>query len=270
MGIEVAEDAPSTLYYYCENHGGNGDGTGGMGGKICIIDKIEDEDMSCRNAVIRVNNIGEGGRVTAITLMNAGTGYEKGSTNLLTKGGNGTSLTFDIVNSTTEGNISGVSVRNGGKNYQVGDLVTPLCNFGGRVIPKTGIGVTAVIVKETGWGYKPWPNGDLGGMNRTWADRCQTIVHRGNGDWDTPYSYGEVATLYLGDCITLPAEQKVCIDHDFTEDMIPGSTLVREQILPKDMTAIEWGGGIGGSGIGVTYVDPGTRAFEDAIPDPNK
>jgi hypothetical protein len=268
VGIEVAEDAPSTLYYYCENHGGNGDGTGGMGGKICIIDKIEDEDMSCRNAVIRVNNIGEGGRVTAITLMNAGTGYEKGSTNLLTKGGEGTSLTFDIVNATDQGNITGVSVRNGGKNYEVGDLVTPLCNFGGRVIPKTGIGVTAVIVKETGWGYKPWPNGDLGGMNRTWADRCQTIVHRGNGDWDTPYSYGEVATLYIGDCITLPAKEVVCIDHDFTEDMIPGSTVVREEILPRDMTDIKWGGDIG-SGTGVDLLDQGTRAFEDAIPDPN-
>ena len=32
-----------------------------------------------------------------IRLLNAGTGYAEGTTNLLTKGGNGTSLTFDIV-----------------------------------------------------------------------------------------------------------------------------------------------------------------------------
>ena len=190
----------------------------------------------------------DNGSVIAIRLLNAGTGYAEGTTNLLTKGGNGTSLTFDIVNSTQEGNITGVSVRNGGKGYSVGDKITPICNFGGRVIPKTGIGVTAVLVKETGWGYKPWPNGDLGGMNRTWADRCQTIVHRGNGDWDTPYSYGQVATLYIGDCIRLPAEKEVCIDRDFTVDMLPGSTVVREEISPRDMTDIEWGGGIGGPG----------------------
>ena len=40
-----------------------------------------------------------------------------------------------------------------------GDKITPICNFG-KVIPKTGTGVVDVIVKETGWGYKPWPNGD--------------------------------------------------------------------------------------------------------------
>tara|TARA_B100001109_G_scaffold225841_1_gene199571 strand:- start:3655 stop:9777 length:6123 start_codon:yes stop_codon:yes gene_type:complete len=259
--IGVAQTAPDTLYYYCENHPK-------MGGKICIIDQIPDDNMSCRNAQVEVTGVNENGSVIAIRLLNPGTGYGEGTTNLLTKGGSGTSLAFDIVRSTQEGNITGVSVRNGGKGYSVGDKITPICNFGGKVIPKTGIGVTAVLVKETGWGYKPWKNGDWGGMNRTWADRCQTIVHRANGDWDTPYSYGEVATLYLGDCITLPAKQKVCIDRNFTEDMIPGSTLVRESILPQDMTDIQWGG-LFGDGIDVVFVDPGTRAYEDAIPDPN-
>tara|TARA_Y100001970_G_scaffold228962_1_gene283801 strand:- start:6146 stop:12469 length:6324 start_codon:yes stop_codon:yes gene_type:complete len=260
--IDVQPDAPDTLYYYCENHPK-------MGGKICIIDQIELEDMSCRNAQIEVTAINsDNGSVIATRLLNPGTGYLQGTTNLLTKGGNGTSLTFDITGSTTEGNITGVSVRNGGKGYAVNDVITPICNFGGKVIPKTGIGVTAVIVKETGWGYKPWPNGDLGGMNRTWADRCQTIVYRANGDWDIPYSYGQVATLYIGDCITLPAQSQVCIDQNFTEDMIPGSTIVREQILPQDMTDIEWGG-LFGDGTEVGFVDPGTRAFEDAVPDAN-
>ena len=257
--IGVAQTAPDTLYYYCENHSG-------MGGKICIIDQIDDEDMSCRNAQVRVNDVNEQGSVIAITLMNPGTGYESGTTNLLTKGGSGTSLTFDIANSTTEGNITGLQVSNGGKDYQPGDIITPICNFGGRVPQKTGTGVVEVIVKETGWGYKPWPTGETGGMGRTWAGRCQTIVHRGNGDWDTPYSYGEVATLYLGDCITLPAKEVVCIDRNFTEDMIPGSTIVREQILPKDMTDIDWGG-LFTDGIDVVFVDPGTRAYEDAIAD---
>ncbi len=267
--IDVQPEAPDTLYYYCENHGGVG-GVGGMGGKICIIDQIDLEDMSCRNAQIEITDVSpDDGRVLAIRLLNPGTGYLQGTTNLLTKGGSGTSLTFDIVRSTAEGNITGVSVSNGGKGYTSGDLITPICNFGGKVPPKTGTGVVEVVVQETGWGYKPWKTGDWGGMNRTWADRCQTIVHRGNGDWDTPYSYGEVATLYIGDCITLPAEEKVCIDRDFTEDMIPGSTIVREEILPRDMTDIEWGGGVG-TGFGADIViGTGTRDYEDAIPDPN-
>ena len=106
-------------------------------------------------------------------------------------------------------------------------------------------------------------------MNRTWADRCQTIVHRVNGDWDTPYNYGEVATLYIGDCIRLPSQEKVCIDKDFTEDMIPGSTVVREEILPRDMTDIEWGGGIDGGTTGTDIVlDAVVLAdYENAIPD---
>ena len=84
----------STLYYYCENHPK-------MGGKICIVDGIEEENMSCRNAQIEVTDINpDNGSVIAIRLLNAGTGYLEGTTNLLTKGGEGTSLTFDIVNST--------------------------------------------------------------------------------------------------------------------------------------------------------------------------
>ena len=258
--IDVQPDAPDTLYYYCENHPK-------MGGKICIVDGIEPENMSCRNAQLEVTDVNENGSVIAIRLLNSGTGYAEGTTNLLTKGGNGTSLTFDIVNSTQEGNINLARVNNGGKGYAVGDKITPICNFK-KVTPKTGTGVVDVIVKETGWGYKPWPNGDWGGMERTWADRCQTIVHRANGDWDTPYSYGQVATLYIGDCIRLPAEKEVCIDRDFTVDMLPGSTVVREEISPRDMTDIEWGGGIGG-GTGADLGDAATRAYENAIPDPN-
>ena len=61
-----------------------------MGGKICIVDGIEPEDMSCRNAEVEVTDVNENGSVIAIRLLNPGTGYEEGTTNLLTKGGSGT------------------------------------------------------------------------------------------------------------------------------------------------------------------------------------
>ena len=212
--IEVDVDTPDTLYYYCENHPK-------MGAKINIVDAEDEVDTSLggRNATIRVNDIGEDGRVIAITLLSGGTGYGAGSTNVLTVGGNGTSLAFDIVNVGTDGNITGVQVSNGGKNYKVGDIVTPVVNLGTKLVKKEGTGVVKVIIKE-----------------RTWAERCQTIVHRSNGDWDTPYNYGEIITLYEGDCITLPAEEEVCIDDDFDISKLPGAQLVDEAVLPRDMT----------------------------------
>ena len=79
--IKVADDAPDTLYYYCENHPE-------MGGKICIIDGILPGDVSCRNAEVEVTDIAppegfvgpvRGGSVTAIRLRRGGTGYRQGT-----------------------------------------------------------------------------------------------------------------------------------------------------------------------------------------------
>jgi hypothetical protein len=257
--IEVDVDTPDTLYYYCENHPK-------MGAKINIVDAEDevDESMGCRNAVFEVtsifdipeanrnaelfypegdirneaiaNNYKQSGRVTAFRLLRGGTGYSAGATNMLTVGGNGTSLSFNIVNVGNDGNITGVQVSNGGKNYQVGDLITPVCNLGTKIVKKEGTGVIKVIIKETGYDYLPWPDGSKGGMERTWAGRCQTIVHRKNGDWDIPYSYGEVITLYEGDCITLPAKEEVCIDENFDISKLPGAELIGEPVTPRDMS----------------------------------
>jgi hypothetical protein len=61
-----------------------------------------------------------------------------------------------------------------------------------------GSGVTNVIILESGYGYLPAPNGDLGGDGRVWADADQTVVQREDGSYDPPYDPGEKIYPELG------------------------------------------------------------------------
>ena len=102
------------------------------------------------------------------------------------------------------------------------------------------IGVIGVIMDDTGYGYEAYPYGDKGGGGRVWADRCQTTVHRANYDWDVPYSRGATITAYYGDTITLPGEQPILIDQNFTEDMIPGCIVKGTNPQIKDMSNFDY------------------------------
>ena len=72
------------------------------------------------------------------------------------------------------------------------------------------------------------------------ANRCQTSVHRANYNWDTPYSRGDTITVYYGDEITFPGEQKIVIDEKFTEDMIPGCIIKGTNPKIKDMSNFDY------------------------------
>ena len=102
------------------------------------------------------------------------------------------------------------------------------------------IGVTDVIMDDTGYGYEAYPYGDRGSIGRVWANRCQTTVHRANYDWDTPYSRGDTVTVYYGDEITFPGEQPILIDEKFTEDMIPGCVIKGTNPKIKDMSKFDY------------------------------
>lgn len=65
-------------------------------------------------------------------------------------------------------------------------------------------GVIAVIMNETGFGYLPTPNGDLGGDGRVWADKEKTTVKRNDGKYDRPYVPGEDIDLLPGDSVRTP------------------------------------------------------------------
>jgi len=100
-------------------------------------------------------------------------------------------------------------------------------------------GITDVVILKTGYGYLPAPDGSKGGMNRTWADRCQTIVRRANGDWDPPYSYEQPIKLFFGDMIQLPGKGEVYIDCDFTAGKLPGCNVIGTLTCLKSMIGFD-------------------------------
>ena len=106
--------------------------------------------------------------------------------------------------------------------------------------PKPTIGVKGVLILDPGYGYDSYPIGDRGGGGRVWAGRCQTTVHRANFDWDIPYSEGRNITLFYGDTITLPGENPVVIDENFTEDLLPGCVVTGINPMIKDMTSFDY------------------------------
>ena len=101
-------------------------------------------------------------------------------------------------------------------------------------------GITNVVIIDPGFGYEGYPYGDKGGGGRVWANRCQTTVHRANYNWDLPYSLGQTVRVGYGDEVTLPGQETVVIDADFTEDKIPGCIINGVNPKLKDMQNFDY------------------------------
>ena len=215
--IVVDNNTPERLYYYCQNHKK-------MGGVINVITPETTLSTVGRDATVQVDTVNPNGGVVSLTNLIGGTGYNECMANVPTDGGSGTGLTLEVVK-TNGGSIEGISINNKGSQYQVGDIVTLTSRLAKPIVRPTTLGVTKVLIDESGYGYLSAPDGSLGGMRRTWANRCQTIVRRKNLDWDAPYSEGEVFTLYSGDWVELPGQPRVYIDDDFDASKLPGAQI---------------------------------------------
>lgn len=101
-------------------------------------------------------------------------------------------------------------------------------------------GITNVVITDPGFGYEAFPYGDKGGGGRVWANRCQTTVHRSDYRWDLPYSLGQTVRVYYGDEVTLPGQETIVIDANFTEDKIPGCIITGTNPRIKDMTSFDY------------------------------
>ena len=75
----------------------------------------------------------------------------------------------------------------------------------------TTVGVTKVIMDDTGIDYLPTPDGSQGGDGRTWAGPDETTVKREDGTYDIPYQPGVVVDLEPGDEWTPPGGGPILI-----------------------------------------------------------
>ena len=167
-----------------------------------------------------------------------------GPPNVVFYGGNGSGGTGNAIINTV-GEILGVQIITPG-NYESPPLVEfqDACGNGnggsGTVVIDDDGGITNVIIDEPGYGYEGFPYGDKGGGGRVWADRCQSTVLRANYDWDIPYSNGQTVTVFYGDTVTLPGQNPVVIDENFTEDLIPGCVINGVNPKLKDMSNFDY------------------------------
>ncbi len=170
-----------------------------------------------------------------------GTGTGTGGTGTGTGGGTG------VIG----GTITAINITSGGSGYTSAPIVTITGSGSGATATAvvsgggtgTGIGVIGVVIIKDGYGYLPKPDGSKGGMNRVWADRCQTIVKRANGNWDPPYSLEQPIKLFFGDMIQLPGKGEVNIDCDFTATKLPGCIVTGKLTCFKSMIGFDDGKG---------------------------
>ena len=148
-------------------------------------------------------------------------------------GADGSGTTGDVVVSTA-GEILGINIITPGRDYSsepnvsindscgtgtgaygtavIGD-VNVYTDDGTIVDPdnpddtreqETVTGVVDVIINNSGYGYLPSPDGSIGGMNRVIADRCQSLIRRGDTKkWEGPFDSGEVIDIRVGDTVRL-------------------------------------------------------------------
>ena len=95
---------------------------------------------------------------------------------------------------------------------------------------RTTLGVTQIVIDDTGIDYLPSSDGSQGGDGRTWAESDETTVKRADGTYDTPYKPGEVISLFPGDQVTEPGGNQVLIQESTTittkspQDVVPRGT----------------------------------------------
>tara|TARA_Y100000593_G_scaffold51357_1_gene96552 strand:- start:617 stop:3190 length:2574 start_codon:yes stop_codon:yes gene_type:complete len=81
---------------------------------------------------------------------------------------------------------------------------------------KTTMGITQIIIDDTGIDYLQAEDGSQGGDGRTWANADETTVKRSDGTYDMPYKPGKVIDLNEGDEYTTPGKVPIVVTESTT------------------------------------------------------
>lgn len=139
-------------------------------------------------------------------------------------GGGGGGATGNVIVSAA-GDILGVDIVSQGSGYKKAPFVTIEDNCGkgsgvyataiitpdGGTDPDTGLPtyqVVNVAVPDTGSGYIPRPDGDIGGDGRVWSPKENTVIRRPDGVWEQ-YPPGVQYPVREGDTIITPDDRKI-------------------------------------------------------------
>ena len=193
-----------------------------------IVNKAKEAASSVQNAVEGVTNIGD-------TLSNIAKnadfsdalkpGCNTGPVNCGPPtvefiGGGGSGATGNVIVSALT-TVLGVDIITPGGNY-IGPprlKFIDSCNTGkgaagravmgqvpveGSTTGETTLGVTQIIIDDTGIDYLQAGDGSQGGDGRTWANADETTVKHSDGTYDMPYKPGTVIDLKEGDQYTPP------------------------------------------------------------------
>ena len=195
-------------------------------------------------------------------------------------GGGGSGASGNAIISSL-GEIMGVDVTSSGSNYTSSPLVrfVDACGKGrgavgravlGKVsIPQSGdssgalngtqeiietTGVIAVIMDDSGSGYIPNLDGDLGGDGRVWATKDETTVKREDGTYDRPYVPGENIDVYVGDFIRIPdntttqTDNQIIVGGDYV--LVTNSGTITAPTRDTSLTSIQT---LAGSNVDLNY-----------------
>ena len=196
-----------------------------------IVNKAKEAASSVQNAVEGVANIGDtlsdiakNADFSDALKPDCNTGpVNCGPPTVEFIGGGGSGATGNVIVSALT-TVLGVDIITPGGNYIGPPRVKFIdsCNRGrgatgravmgqvpvvGSTTGETTLGITGVVIDDTGIDYLPSPDGSQGGDGRTWAEADETTVKREDGTYDTPYKPGTVIEVCPGDEVTSPGGQ---------------------------------------------------------------
>ena len=145
-------------------------------------------------------------------------------------GADGSGTTGDVIVNAV-GQILGVNIILPGKGYTKPPIVQfeDRCGHGvgayataviGEYTDDDGntqVGVTDVVMGQGGYDYLPSPDKSYGGNGNVIADRCQSIIRRGDTNiWEGPFNEGDVFEVKEGDFVILAGQSPYTSEENTT------------------------------------------------------